>query len=102
MHKRLYLVIFLLLSCLSKVMSQEGDKLGSWYIYNGFFNFSPKFELFAETQIRTWEPVNNIQSFFIRPFFNFNLNENLQLAVGQEYHTSWSYETVSENKINIK
>ena len=102
MHKRLYLVIVLFLSCLTKGMSQEGEKLGSWYVYNGFFNFSPKFELFAETQIRTWEPANNIQSFFIRPFFNFNLNKSLQLGVSQEYHTSWSYETISENKINTE
>lgn len=102
MSKRLYLGVFLVLCCLTKGMSQEGKELGSWYVYNGFFNFSSKFELFAETQVRTWEPINNAQSFFIRPFFNFNLNKNLQVGISQEYHTNWSYSETSENKINTE
>jgi len=101
-YKRLYLVIILTLSCLTQGISQEGEKLGSWYVYNGFFKFSPKFELFAETQIRTWEPVNNIQNFFIRPFFNFNINKSLQLGISQEYHMSKSYADIEENKIKTE
>jgi len=98
-NKKLYLATALFLCCLTKGVSQEGDKLGSWYVYNGFFNFSPKFELFAETQIRTWEPINNLQSFLIRPFFNFNLNENIQLGISQEYHSNWSFSELADDKV---
>jgi len=100
--KRLLLVILVSFSFFTKGMSQEGEKLGSWYVYNGFFNFSPKFELFAETQIRAWEPISNIQNFFIRPFFNYNLNKSLQIGISQEYHVSWSYAEMSENKIKTE
>jgi hypothetical protein len=76
--------------------------LGSWYVYNGFFNISPKIELFAETQIRTWEPVDNIQTFLIRAFFNYNITNNLQVGFSQEYHDSWSFSEMSNDKINTK
>ncbi len=101
-HTRLYLVLVLLLCCLTKGASQEGENLGSWYVYNGFFNFSPKFELFAEAQIRTWEPINNIQNAFIRPFFNYNINTSLQVGISQEYHANWSYAAMSENRIKTE
>ncbi len=101
-YKRLYLVIILILMCLTEGISQEGEKLGSWYVYNGFFNFSPKFELFAETQIRTWEPVNNIQNFFIRPFFNYNVTNNFQVGISQEYHVSWSFTEMADDRIKTQ
>ena len=46
---------------------------------------------YTSTQIRTWEPINNVQSFFIRPFFNFNLNKNVQLGISQEYHSNYYF-----------
>jgi len=98
LYKKLYLTIAIFLCCLTKGVSQEGEKLGSWYVYNGFFNFSPRFELFAETQIRTWEPIDNLQSFLIRPFFNFNLNENLQFGISQEYHSNWSFPELAADR----
>ncbi len=101
-HTQLYLVIALLLCCITKGVSQEGEKLGSWYVYNGFFKFSPKFELFAETQIRTWEPVNNIQNFFIRPFFNYNVTNNFQVGISQEYHVSWSFTEMADDRIKTQ
>ncbi len=82
-----------------KGFSQSNEKLGSWYIYNGFFNLNPKIELFFETQLRTWEPVSNPENFFLRPYFNYNINENWQLGLGLEYHKSWTYDEVSENRI---
>ena len=99
--KRLALVILivLLFGSTSKGFSQEGDKLGSWYVYNGFFNFSPKFELFAESQLRTWEPVSNIQTLFIRAFANYNLNQSFQLGIGQEYHNSWTFSENTDDKV---
>lgn len=98
-HKKLFLAIALFLCYSLNGVSQEGEKLGSWYVYNGFFNFSPKFELFTETQIRTWEPITNVQSFFIRPFFNYNINKNVQFGISQEYHSNWSFSGISEDKM---
>ncbi len=31
---------------ISSSYGQSEDKLGSWYIYNGFFNLNPKVQLF--------------------------------------------------------
>ena len=73
--------------------AQDDYPLGAWYIYNGFFNVSPTFELFFETQLRTWEVVNDPQVFFFRPYFNFNIAKGFQAGLGLEYHINWSYET---------
>ncbi len=74
---------------------QEWDKPGSWYVYNGFINFSPKVELFLESQLRTWEPITNIQNLFFRPYLSYNFTANFQVGLGQEYHMNWTY---AENK----
>ena len=86
----------------NQTFSQEEDKLGSWYIYNGFFNFTPKFELFVESQLRTWEVVSNNQSFFIRAFFNYNLTKSFQLGFSQEYHINWSYAENPDDKLRTE
>lgn len=98
MHKRILLL--LVVSTLSiSVFGQSEDKLGSWYIYNGFFKFTPKFELFFETQLRNYEVFSNPENFFVRPYFTYNLNKNVQPALGIEYHKSWTYDEVPENKV---
>ena len=99
MYRILCITTFLTLGFVTEGLSQEGDKLGSWYVYNGFFKFSPKFELFAESQVRTWEPINNIQTFFIRAFASYDLNPSFQLGIGQEYHNSWTYSENAEDKV---
>jgi hypothetical protein len=86
--------IFLLLVTtipFSESHSQSDSKLGSWYIYNGFFNFSPKVELFFETQLRLWETFNNPETFFVRPYFNYNIHPNFQTGIGLEYHNNQTY-----------
>lgn len=82
--------------------AQEGDKLGSWYVYNGFLKFSPKTELFVESQWRTYEPINNSQTLFFRPFFSYNFNPNFQLSLGQEYHMNWTFATDSGDKVKTE
>lgn len=82
-----------------QINAQEKNPLGSWYIYNGFFNFSPTFELFLETQVRTWEVITNPQVFFFRPYFNFNITKNFQAGLGIEYHGNWTYESEGEDKV---
>ena len=94
--------IFLILTFgFSPLLSaQSEDKLGSWYIYNGFFNVSPKVELFFETQLRTWETFSNPENFFLRPYFNYNWNKNFQSGLGLEYHKTWTYAEDPDNRIS--
>lgn len=92
------LIMFIFLSSLLQAHAQEKNPLGSWYIYNGFFNFSPTFELFLESQVRTWEVVRDPQVFFFRPYFNFNIAKNFQAGLGLEYHGNWTYETDGEDR----
>jgi hypothetical protein len=99
---RLYLasILFLLISV--KGYGQSEDKLGSWYIYNGFFNVSPKVELFFETQLRNYEVFSNPETFFLRPYFNYNITKQVQTGLGLEYHKNWTYDAIPENKVSTE
>lgn len=99
-NKKLFSLLVSSLTFSSVIGGSSEDELGSWYIYNGFFNFSPKFELFFETQLRNWEIVNNPETFFVRPYFNYNLNKNFQTGLGLEYHKNWSYAEDAEDRIS--
>jgi hypothetical protein len=96
---RIWLISIVLFGGFQRVTAQEDFPLGSWYIYNGFFNVSPKVELFFETQLRTWEVISNPQVFFLRPYFNYNVTENFQPGLGIEYHINWSYENIDDHKL---
>jgi len=102
MKIKFYLLLCLLVFTSNQAFSQEEDKLGSWYIYNGFFNLTPKFELFVESQLRTWEVVSNSQSFFARAFFNFNLIPSFQIGFSQEYHINWSSAENADDKLKTE
>lgn len=71
--------------------------LGAWYVYNGFYKVAPKWEVFFETQARTYEPIQNLQSFFARPFVTYNALPNFQVGLSQEYHLNNPY----ENDVNL-
>lgn len=95
------IVFLLLLTYLPHASNaQSEDKLGSWFIYNGFFNVSPKVELFFETQLRNWETFSNPENFFLRPYFNYNVTKNFQSGLGLEYHKSWTYAENSDEKVS--
>ena len=99
MKIRLYLLFCSLVCISNQTFSQDEDKLGSWYIYNGFFNFTPKIELFVESQLRTYELISNAQTFFIRAFFNYNLTKSFQFGFSQEYHLNWTYAENPDDKL---
>ena len=98
MNKKLIGLVLIILFT-TKVFGQSEDKLGSWYIYNGFYKFTPKFELFFETQLRNYEVVSNPETFFVRPYLTYNINKNVQPGLSFEYHKSWTYDEVPENKV---
>lgn len=100
MKRILILELFLLFTLSSSSFSQSEDKLGAWYIYNGFFNFSSKFELFFESQLRTWEVASNPENFFVRPFFNYNFSSQFQMGLGLEYHKTWTYKEIENEKVS--
>jgi len=99
-QKRFLPVLFLFMLVSVTGYGQSEDKLGSWFIYNGFFNVSPKVELFFETQLRNYEVVSNPEVFFLRPYFNYNFTDHVQGGLGLEYHKSWTYDEVPENKVS--
>ena len=100
--KSYIIVVFTFLFIVSPSLSfgQSEDKLGSWYIYNGFFNINPKVELFFETQLRTWETFGNPENFFLRPYFNYNLTKNFQAGLGLEYHKTWTYAEDPDDRVS--
>lgn len=51
--RRLLLAIILFLLISVTGYGQSEDKIGSWYIYNEFFNISPKVELFLKPNLET-------------------------------------------------
>jgi hypothetical protein len=97
------IVVFLVCSSMLAIADEpDSYPLGAWYIYNGFFNFSPTFELFVESQLRTWEVFDDPQVFFFRPYFNFNVAKNFQAGLGLEYHMNWTYETDSAPRVRTE
>jgi hypothetical protein len=100
-HRGIRVILpFLVSICIiSESHGQSEDELGSWYIYNGFFNFSPKVELFFETQLRNWETFSNPETFFVRPYFNYNIHPNFQAGLGLEYHNNWTYAEDPDERI---
>jgi len=101
--RKSYLLAFLLFLLISAPgYGQSEDKLGSWYIYNGFFNINPKVEIFFETQLRNYEVFSNPEVFFLRPYFNYNITKQVQTGLGLEYHKSWTYDEVPENKVSTE
>jgi hypothetical protein len=89
---RILLPFFVSIFMMFESYGESEKELGSWYIYNGFFNFSPRVELFFETQLRTWETFSNPETFFVRPYFNYNIHTNFQAGLGLEYHNNWTYD----------
>ena len=99
---KLLTFIGILIVSFQSVSGQEAGKLGSWYVYNGFINFSPKLELFLESQLRTWEPITNIQTLFFRPYISYNFTPDFQVGVGQEYHMNWTYAENKDDKVKTE
>jgi hypothetical protein len=83
-------------------LAQEGEKLGSWFTYNGFYNINPRLELFFETQVRTYEAFGNRQTFLIRPYVSYNINQSVQFGLGLEYHGNSSYAVIPDDKISTE
>ena len=88
----LFLILGLFLTTFSSAQDKGGYPIGAWYIYNGFFKVSPKVEFFFETQLRNNEVFDNPEAFFIRPYFTYNLFDELQVGISTEYHKHFVYE----------
>lgn len=97
---RIFSVLLLFIVAGIRAQAQSEDKLGSWYIYNGFFKFTPKSEIFFETQLRNYEVFTNPETFFVRPYYTYNINKNLQPGISVEYHKSWTYAEDPADKVS--
>jgi len=81
-------------------------ELGTWTIYNGFFNLSPKYELFIESQLRTWQLYNNIEAWCFRPYFSYRIKPTHLVGFSTEYFSNYNYyepkEQVNEFRLGIQ
>lgn len=81
-----------------KAYSQSDDKLGAWFIYNGSYYVDPKVELFFESQLRFYEPLSNIEEFFLRPMANYHFSPLVFTGLGYSYGNTWNYVEDNEAK----
>lgn len=58
------------------------DELGNWMIWNGTLNFSDKWSMFTETQLRLWEVASNPNEWFVRAAGQYNLTKRTLVALG--------------------
>jgi hypothetical protein len=93
-----YLILVFLLFQICKAYSQADDKLGAWYIYNGSYYVDPKVELFFETQLRFYEPLSNVEEFFLRPMANYHFSALIFAGLGYSYGNTWNYAEDKEDK----
>ena len=96
----LFGMAFLLLSQI--LYAQEEDKLGTWLVYNGFINIKSDYELLIETQYRTWEPVNNTQTWMFRPFLSYRVTDNFLPGIGLEYHINRSFSENNSDRVKTQ
>jgi hypothetical protein len=94
-----FFLLIAFVSLAESAQSQAEDNLGSWFIYNGFFYLNPNWELFFETQLRLYEPVSNAETWFLRPYLMHHFSKQFHLGVGLEYHASWNYVEMDEEKV---
>ncbi len=92
----LILAYFLVTGC--KTYAQADDKLGAWYIYNGSYYVDPKVELFFETQLRFYEPISNVEEFFLRPMANYHFSTLVFAGLGYSYGNTWTYAGDNDDK----
>ncbi|BDD02197.1 DUF2490 domain-containing protein [Persicobacter psychrovividus] len=73
------------------VAQTDRPDFGSWFIYNGTFHYKDRWLLFLESQTRTYNPVTDPQTFFIRPYIGYKIADQFTFWIGNEYHRSWNY-----------
>ena len=98
MNKFYFIIFFLFIYSSTKVFGQAEEKLGAWYIYNGSFFPDPKIELFFESQMRFYEPMWNIEEFFLRPMANYHFSPLLFAGIGYSYGNTWTFPENDETK----
>lgn len=43
---------------------------------------------------------SNPETYFFRPYFNYNITKQVQTGLGLEYHKNWTYDAFPENKVS--
>jgi len=93
-----YFILIVLLFQGSKSYGQADEKLGAWYIYNGSYYVDPKVELFFETQLRFYNPISNVEEFFLRPMANYHFSPLVFAGLGYSYGNTWTYAEDNDDK----
>jgi hypothetical protein len=79
------------------------DELGNWLIWNGTLNFSDKWSMFTEAQLRLWEVASNPNETFARVAGQYHTSKRTLIAFGYMHSVSEPFESgapdTSENRI---
>lgn len=99
--KYIFCTFFFLILSVYNGYGQAEEKLGAWYIYNGSYFVDPKVELFFESQVRLYQPLSNLEEFFLRPMANYHFSSMIFGGLGYSYGNSWSYADNKDDKEKI-
>jgi hypothetical protein len=75
---------------MSRIFAQKID-LGSWNILNLKYNYSEKWSVFGETQLRSLKFYRNFHYYEYKVGFNYKIHKNVNLTLG-----AGSYQTFKE------
>ena len=65
------------------VVAQNPEhELGNWLIYNGTIQFSERWSLFTEAQLRLWEIGSNVNDVLLRAGGQYHTSPNTLVALG--------------------
>lgn len=93
------LSFLLLFFCISfNLQSQNKNKLGAWYMYNGTHLLTKKINLKTSAHFRYFDVANNYQQEIYRVGVNYTFNKKINATTGSVYSiTDTSYKAAEAN-----
>jgi hypothetical protein len=74
------------------------DDLGSWVGANTALRYSDRWSLFLQGEVRTWEPVSNLNELLFRAAGHYDFNKRYMGAFGYVRVETWPYSDSRYNK----
>jgi len=72
------------------------DELGTWLIWNGTLQFTDRWFLFTESQLRSWETTSDFEEFFLRAIGLYQTSEKTWLGLGYSWIKKDPYQDQGE------
>jgi hypothetical protein len=74
------------------------DDLGNWIGANSALRYSDKWSSFLQGEVRTWEPVSNLNELLFRAAGHYDFNKRYMGAFGYVRVDTWPYSDSRYNK----